>query len=175
MHCEIGGTQGPLGYVSALGAMRLVHWLILVAPSCLRSHNAQYIMLKSLIITYCQRCNMFLNMKRNIFISMVHIPHCGILTYQLYTSKDFIVKYPMFYIAAIFVKYWCTTGSWLFWLMSWCMLFRLPTTRGKVIMKQDYSVWWFGFSCQWRFCACLCVCMFGSCHFLKWLDYFSSN
>ena len=49
MHCEIGGTQGPLGYVSALGATRLVHWLILVAPSCLRSHNAQYIMLKSLI------------------------------------------------------------------------------------------------------------------------------
>ena len=48
MHCEIGGTQGPLGYVSALGAIRLVHWLILVAPSCLRSHNARYIMLKSL-------------------------------------------------------------------------------------------------------------------------------
>ena len=51
MHCEIGGTQGPLGYVSALGATRLVHWLILVAPSCLRSHNARYIMLKSLIQT----------------------------------------------------------------------------------------------------------------------------
>ena len=50
MHCEIGGTQGPLGYVNALGATRLVHWLILVAPSCLRSHNARYIMLKSLII-----------------------------------------------------------------------------------------------------------------------------
>ena len=48
MHCEIGGTQGPFGYVSALGATRLVHWLILVAPSCLRSHNARYIMLKSL-------------------------------------------------------------------------------------------------------------------------------
>ena len=48
MHCEIGGTKGPLGYVSALGATRLVHWLILVAPSCLRSHNARYIMLKSL-------------------------------------------------------------------------------------------------------------------------------
>ena len=40
-------TQGPLGYVNALGATRLVHWLILVAPSCLRSHNARYIMLKS--------------------------------------------------------------------------------------------------------------------------------
>ena len=49
MYCEIGGTQGPLGYVSALGATRLVHGLILVAPSCLRSHNARYIMLKSLI------------------------------------------------------------------------------------------------------------------------------
>ena len=48
MHCEIGGTQGPLGYANALGATRLVHWLILVAPSCLRSHNARYIMLKSL-------------------------------------------------------------------------------------------------------------------------------
>ena len=48
MHCEIGGTQGSLGYVSALGATRFVHWLILVAPSCLRSHNARYIMLKSL-------------------------------------------------------------------------------------------------------------------------------
>ena len=49
MHCEIGVTQGPLRYVSALGATRLVHWLILVAPSCLRSHNVRYIMLKSLI------------------------------------------------------------------------------------------------------------------------------
>ena len=48
MHCEIGGTQGSLGYVSALGTTRLVHWLILVAPSCLRSHNARYTMLKSL-------------------------------------------------------------------------------------------------------------------------------
>ena len=48
MHCEIAGTQGPLGYVNALGATRFVHWLILVAPSCLRSHNARYIMLKSL-------------------------------------------------------------------------------------------------------------------------------
>ena len=44
--------SGPLGYVSAWGATRLVHWLILVAPSCLRSHNARYIMLKSLIISY---------------------------------------------------------------------------------------------------------------------------
>ena len=41
--------SGALGYVNALGATRLVHWLILVAPSCLRSHNARYIMLKSLI------------------------------------------------------------------------------------------------------------------------------
>ena len=55
MHCEIGGTQGPLGYVSALGATRLVHWLILVAPSCLRSHNARYIMLKSLIKAWQSR------------------------------------------------------------------------------------------------------------------------
>ena len=44
----------PLGYVSALGATRLVHWLILVAPSCLRSHNARYIMIK------------YLNIHRNI-------------------------------------------------------------------------------------------------------------
>ena len=51
MHCEIGGAQGPLGFVSALGATRLVHWLILVAPLCLRSHNARYIMLKSLSLT----------------------------------------------------------------------------------------------------------------------------
>ena len=54
MHCKIGGTQGPLGYVNALGATRLVHWLILVAPSCLRSHNARYIMLKSLIKSCCR-------------------------------------------------------------------------------------------------------------------------
>ena len=47
MHCEIGGTQGPLRYVSALGATRLVHWQILVAPSC-QSYKAHYIMLKSL-------------------------------------------------------------------------------------------------------------------------------
>ena len=32
--------------------MRLVHWLILVAPSYLRSHNARYIMLKSLSCTF---------------------------------------------------------------------------------------------------------------------------
>ena len=31
-NCEVGGTQEPLGYVSALGATRLMHWLILVAP-----------------------------------------------------------------------------------------------------------------------------------------------
>ena len=55
MHCEIGATQGPLGYVNALGATRLVHWLILVAPSCLRSHNARYIMLKSLS-HYLKQC-----------------------------------------------------------------------------------------------------------------------
>ena len=48
---DVSCTQGPLGYASALGATRLVHWLILVAPSCLRSHNARYIMLKSLIIS----------------------------------------------------------------------------------------------------------------------------
>ena len=46
MHCEIGGTKGPRGSVNALGATRLVHWLILVAPKCLRSHNARCIMLK---------------------------------------------------------------------------------------------------------------------------------
>ena len=40
-------TQGSLGYVNALGVTRLVHWLIMMAPSCLRSHNARYIMLKS--------------------------------------------------------------------------------------------------------------------------------
>ena len=34
--------------------MRLVHWLILVAPSCLRSHNAWYIMLKSLM-AWCRQ------------------------------------------------------------------------------------------------------------------------
>ena len=31
----------------------IVHWLILVAPSCLRSHNARYITLKSLNINQC--------------------------------------------------------------------------------------------------------------------------
>ena len=51
VHCEIGGTQGPLGFVSALGAMHLMHCLVLVAPSYLRSHNARYIMLKSLSVT----------------------------------------------------------------------------------------------------------------------------
>ena len=37
--CEIGGTQGPLEYVNARGATRLVHWLILVRASDL--HNAR--------------------------------------------------------------------------------------------------------------------------------------
>ena len=37
----------PLWYVTALGFTGLVHWLILVAPLCLWSHNAWYIMLKS--------------------------------------------------------------------------------------------------------------------------------
>ena len=58
MHEIAWTTQGPLGYVSALGATRLVHWLILVAPSCLRSHNARYIMLKSLS-AFCVKCNEF--------------------------------------------------------------------------------------------------------------------
>ena len=48
MHCEIGGTHGPLGYIRELGAMRLLHWVILVALLCLRFHNARYIRLKSL-------------------------------------------------------------------------------------------------------------------------------
>ena len=47
VHCEIGGTKGPRGSVSARGAKRRVHWRIRVAPECLRSHNARYIMLKS--------------------------------------------------------------------------------------------------------------------------------
>ena len=37
MHCEVGSTQGPLGYVST----RRVHWRIRVAPECLRSHNTR--------------------------------------------------------------------------------------------------------------------------------------
>ena len=48
MLSEIGGTQGLFKYVSALVAMRLMHWLILIAPSCLWPYNAQYIMLKYL-------------------------------------------------------------------------------------------------------------------------------
>ena len=43
-------TQGPPGYVSALDTSRLAYWLILVTLLCLQSHNARYIMLKSLII-----------------------------------------------------------------------------------------------------------------------------
>ena len=46
----------------------------------------------------------------------------------------------MFYIAAIFVKYCYTTGSWLFWLMSQYMLFRLLTTRGEIIVKPAYWI-----------------------------------
>ena len=45
MHCEIGGTKGPRGSVNA--PTRRVHWRIRVAPECLQSHNARYIMLKS--------------------------------------------------------------------------------------------------------------------------------
>ena len=48
-HCEIEGTQGPLGYVSVREATLFVHWLILVAPSNLRSPNGRCIMLKPLI------------------------------------------------------------------------------------------------------------------------------
>ena len=47
MHCEIGGTKGPRGSGNARGAKRRVQWRIRVAPECLRSHNARYIMLKS--------------------------------------------------------------------------------------------------------------------------------
>ena len=46
--CEIEGTQGPLGYISTLSTM---HFFILVASPCLRSHNAQHTtILKSLNI-----------------------------------------------------------------------------------------------------------------------------
>ena len=42
---------GPLGHIGALGATRLVQRLIFVAPSCLPSHNAPYIILKSMTKT----------------------------------------------------------------------------------------------------------------------------
>ena len=42
------GTQRALRYISTLGAFCLLHWLIPIAPSCLQSRNARYIMLKSL-------------------------------------------------------------------------------------------------------------------------------
>ena len=35
-------------------------------------------------------------------------------------------------------KYCYTTSSWLFWLMSLYMMFRLLTARRKIIVKQDY-------------------------------------
>ena len=88
-------------------------------------------------------CYMFLSIKRNIFQSMLYIPalwyfdmHCGILTYQLYVPRifdtlKFVNKYPMFSIAAIFVKYCTTTVSWLLWCMSYFMLLRLLTAREK--------------------------------------------
>ena len=47
---------------------------------------------------------------------------------------------PMFYVAAIFVKYCYTTGSWLFWVVTKYALFGLLTARGKSIVKQDYYV-----------------------------------
>ena len=49
MFCEMGSTQGSLRYVSALNTMHLVPWLILIAPLCLWSLNARYIILKSFI------------------------------------------------------------------------------------------------------------------------------
>ena len=54
----------PLGYVSRLGATRLVHWLALVAPSCLRSHNARYVMLKSFKQLW-DRCQSFCILSTN--------------------------------------------------------------------------------------------------------------
>ena len=95
VHCEIGGTQGPLGYVNALGATRLVHWLILVAPSCLRSHNTRYIMLKSLnifqilqIIMYCVAllCSLIQLDARQIVTLICIISHWDIICVLLIAS-----------------------------------------------------------------------------------------
>ena len=46
------GSEALAGYSDMSGATRLVHWLILVVPSCLRSHNAWYIMRKSFLLLY---------------------------------------------------------------------------------------------------------------------------
>ena len=48
MHCEMGGTQCLLRYVSALNVMRFMLQLILIVPSCFQSHNASHMILNSL-------------------------------------------------------------------------------------------------------------------------------
>ena len=63
-------------YVNALGRTRLVHWLILVAPSCLRSRNARYILLKSLNkhVLYPAVLNMYLSATKKIINFFLTVP-----------------------------------------------------------------------------------------------------
>ena len=99
VHCEIGCTQGPLGYVSALSAACLVHWLILVAPWCLRSHDARYIMLKSLNA-------------ESVSMSWHHYAiRCGNACYsnkKIYLNKLFLTWLPI------------ARGQWIDHVCSWC-------------------------------------------------------
>ena len=115
VHCAIGGTQGPLGYVSALGARRLVHWLILMTPSCLRSHNACYIMLKSLNKTWLS------NLMFQYLCTVFHHNR----NYVVYTNQfHWFTKFNYNYHTNTAINYilwiaeWNINGAWILWFQQ---------------------------------------------------------
>ena len=85
-----------------------------------------------------------LNIKRNIFWSVLHIPALwyfgSSVTYPPWLRRvKLVVIPPCFCIAAIFVKYCYTIGCYNSWANLRCS--GMLSARGKIIVKQVYSNW----------------------------------
>ena len=73
------------------------------------------------VITGCHRCYMFLNMKRNIFWSMLHIPalcYFDLSVICIHRFRRICYNTHLLCIATICVKYCSITVSWLLWCLS---------------------------------------------------------
>ena len=86
---------------------------------------------------------MFLNIKRNIFKSMLHTPapwrfDISVIYPQGFHKSQICYDPPILYIAAIFVKYCYTSGSWLFCLLAYILCLGCSPLGKKIIVKQDH-------------------------------------
>ena len=80
------------------------------------------------------------NIKHNVLWSVLHTPspwHFDITV--MISSSQICCNNPTLYIAAIFVKYHYTNGSWLFCIQD-DIRYSAPHRQGKIIVKQNY---WF--------------------------------